>query len=84
METIEPTTAVEVASEDLIGILRSNATAAIGMAAHVADLLRAANDRVFATTTSTANGRILATLLSQVEARQARTPAKRRSSWSAA
>lgn len=74
METIEPTTAVEVASEDLIGILQSNAKAAIGMAAHIADLLRNANDRVFAAATSSASGRVLATLLSQVEARQARDP----------
>jgi CRP/FNR family transcriptional regulator, cyclic AMP receptor protein len=74
METIEPTTAVEIASEDLMGILQSNAKAAIGMAAHIADLLREANDRVFTSTTSSSNGRILATLLSQVEARQARSP----------
>jgi CRP/FNR family transcriptional regulator len=74
METIEPTTAVEIASEDLMGILQSNAKAAIGLAAHVGDLLREANDRVFASTTSSANGRVLATLLSQVEARQAHHP----------
>ena len=77
METIEPTTAVEIAAEDLMAILHGNAEAAIGMAAHIADLLRTANDRLFATTTSSANGRILATLLSQVEARQARASRRR-------
>jgi CRP-like cAMP-binding protein len=76
MEAIEPTTAVEIDSDDLMAILQSNAQAAIGLAAHVGDLLREANDRVFATATSSANGRVLATLLSQVEARQARDPGK--------
>ena len=44
------------------------------MAVHVAALLREANDRLFDTSTSTVNGRILATLLAQVEARQAQRP----------
>ena len=57
-----------------MAVLRGNAEAAIGMAVHVAGLLRTANDRLFDTSTSTVNGRILATLLSQVEARQARHP----------
>ncbi len=74
METVEPTTAVAIAAEDLMGILRGNARAAIGMAVHVAELLRTANDRLFNSATSTVNGRILATLLAQVEARQARQP----------
>lgn len=74
METVEPTTAVAIAADDLMAILRGNAEAAIGMAVHVAELLRTANDRLFDTSTSTVNGRILATLLSQVEARQARHP----------
>jgi CRP-like cAMP-binding protein len=40
----------------------------------VAGLLKRAEDRLFATSTSTVNGRILATLLAQVEARQVRHP----------
>jgi CRP-like cAMP-binding protein len=36
--------------------------------------LQKAEDRLFATSTSTVNGRILAALLAQVEARQARHP----------
>ena len=74
LETVEPTSALEIAGEDLMTILRGNADAAIGMAVHVAELLRTAENRLFATATSTVNGRILATLLAQVEARQARHP----------
>jgi len=72
MQTVEPTTAVAIAGADLIAVLRGNADAAIAMAVHVAALLRSANDRLFEAATSTTNGRILATLLGQVEARQAR------------
>jgi CRP-like cAMP-binding protein len=62
--------AVSIAQEDLMAILRSNAEAAISMAVHVARLLQRATDRQFASATSTVNGRLLATLLAQVEARQ--------------
>lgn len=75
MEVVEPATAVAIAAADLQEILNRDAQAAIGMAVHVAELLRAANDRLFATATSTVNGRVLATLLAQVEARQAQGPA---------
>src|SRR4029079_275068 len=44
----------------------------ISMAVHVARLLQRATDRQFATATSTVNGRLLATLLAEVEARQSR------------
>ena len=74
METVEPTTAVAIGADDLMAILHGNARAAIGMAVHVAELLRTANDRLFNSATSTVNGRILATLLAQVEARQALQP----------
>ena len=57
-----------------MAILRGNAEAAISMAVHVAGLLQQAEDRHFATATSTVNGRILSTLLAQVEARQLRHP----------
>lgn len=77
LEAIEPTTAVAIGADDLMAILRGDAEAAIGMAVHVAELLRTANDRLFNTATSTVNGRILATLLGQVEARQARHPGER-------
>lgn len=74
MEVVEPTTAIAIAAADVQAILHGDADAAMGMAVHVADLLRRANDRLFATATSTVNGRIVATLLAQVEARQARHP----------
>jgi CRP/FNR family transcriptional regulator len=74
MVTLEPTTAVAISREDLLALLENNAQAAISMAIHVAGLLQRADERLFATSTSTVNGRILATLLAQVEARQARHP----------
>ncbi|TML08964.1 MAG: Crp/Fnr family transcriptional regulator [Actinobacteria bacterium] len=74
MQAVEPTTAVAISREDLMAILENNARAAINMAIHVAELLQRADERLFATSTSTVNGRILATLLAQVEARQARHP----------
>jgi CRP/FNR family cyclic AMP-dependent transcriptional regulator len=74
LETLEPTTALAIASADLMTVLRGNAEVAIAMVGQVTQMLRDANDRLFQATTSTTNGRLLAALLSQVEARQARTP----------
>jgi CRP-like cAMP-binding protein len=74
MQALEQTEAVAISREDLMAILLGNAQAAVSMAVHVAELLHKAEDRLFATSTSTVNGRILAALLAQVEARQARHP----------
>lgn len=74
LHAVEPTTAVAISREDLMEILHGNAEAAISMAVHVAGLLQRATDRLFASQTSTVNGRILSTLLAQVEARQSRHP----------
>jgi len=74
LQAVEPTTAIAISHEDLMEILRGNAEAAISMAVHVAGLLERAQNRAFASTTSTVNGRILATLLAQVEARQIHHP----------
>ena len=74
MQAVDPTTAIAISRDDLLAILRGNAEAAISMAAHVARLLQRATDRLFASSTSTVNGRILAALLAQVEARQSRHP----------
>jgi CRP-like cAMP-binding protein len=71
LQAVEGTTAIAISREDLMAILHGNAEAAISMAVHVARLLQNAQDRQFASQTSTVNGRILATLLAQVEARQA-------------
>jgi CRP/FNR family transcriptional regulator len=74
LQAVEETTAIAIARADLMSILHANASAAISMAVHVAGLLQKAEDRRFASATSTVNGRILATLLAQVEARQALHP----------
>ena len=74
LQSVEPTTAVAISREDLMAILHGNADAAISMAIRVARLLEVAENRRFASATSTVNGRILATLLAQVEARQSRHP----------
>jgi CRP-like cAMP-binding protein len=74
LQAVEGTTAIAISQEDLMAILHGNAEAAISMAVHVAGLLQRAQDRQFASATSTVNGRILTTLLAQVEARQARDP----------
>lgn len=74
LQAVEPTTAIAISREDLMAILHGNAEAAISMAVHVARLLQRATDRLFTTATSTVNGRILAALLAQVEARQSRHP----------
>jgi CRP/FNR family transcriptional regulator, cyclic AMP receptor protein len=74
LQAVEQSTAVRISREDLMAILHGNAEAAISMAVHVARLLQQATDRQFATATSTVNGRILSTLLAQVEARNSRQP----------
>jgi CRP/FNR family transcriptional regulator, cyclic AMP receptor protein len=74
LQAVEQTTAIAISRDDLMEILHSNADAAISMAVHVAGLLQRAEDRRFASAVSTVNGRILATLLAQVEARLAGRP----------
>ena len=72
LQAVEQTTAIAISREDMMEILHGNAEAAISMAIHVARLLQRATDRQFQSATSTVNGRILTTLLAQVEARQSR------------
>jgi CRP/FNR family transcriptional regulator, cyclic AMP receptor protein len=74
VQAVDPTTAIAISREDLLAILHGNAEAAISMAVHVAGLLQRSQDRHFASATSTVNGRILSTLLAQVEARQLHHP----------
>lgn len=74
LQAVDTTIAIAILREDLMAILHGNAGAAISMAVHVARLLQRAEDRQFASATSTVNGRILSTLLAQVEARQSRHP----------
>jgi len=70
LQAVEQTTAIAISREDLMAILHGNAEAAISMAILVARLLQRATDRQFTSSTSTVNGRLVTTLLAQVEARQ--------------
>ena len=71
VEALEPTLAVSLAGDDVMGILRRDPEAAISVAVGLADRLRAANERMFEHALATVTGRVAATLLGQVEARQA-------------
>jgi CRP/FNR family transcriptional regulator len=71
VEALEPTLAVTLAGEDVMSILRRDPDAAISVAVGLADRLRAANERMFEHALATVTGRVAATLLGQVEARQA-------------
>jgi CRP-like cAMP-binding protein len=54
----------------VMAILRSDAEAALSVAVSLADRLRATNERLFESSVSSVAGRVIATLLSAVEARQ--------------
>jgi CRP-like cAMP-binding protein len=71
VEAVEPALAVALAGEAVMGILKTDPEAAISVAISLADRLRAANERMFEHSLATVNGRVAATLLGQVEARQA-------------
>jgi CRP/FNR family transcriptional regulator len=71
VEAVEPTLAVALAGEDVLDLLKTDPEAAISVAVGLADRLRAANERMFEHALATVNGRVAATLLGQVEARQA-------------
>jgi CRP/FNR family transcriptional regulator, cyclic AMP receptor protein len=71
VETVEPTLAVALAGRDVMSILKTDPEAAISVAVGLADRLRAANERMFEHALATVTGRVAATLLGQVEARQA-------------
>jgi CRP/FNR family transcriptional regulator, cyclic AMP receptor protein len=71
VEALEQTLAVALAGDDVMSILRTDPEAAISVAIGLADRLRAANERLFEHAMATVTGRLAATLLGQVEARQA-------------
>ena len=71
VEALEPTLAVALAGENVMSILKADPEAAISVAVGLADRLRAANERMFEHALATVTGRVAATLLGQVEARQA-------------
>lgn len=71
VEAAEPTLAVVLGGGDVMSILKNDPEAAISVAVGLADRLRAANERMFEHALATVAGRVAATLLGQVEARQA-------------
>jgi len=72
VQAAEETVVVGLGAEKVASILRSDAEAAFGMAVMLAGRLRASNERMIENALSTVQGRIAATLLAQVEARQRR------------
>ncbi len=74
---LEPTSAVALSAEDVMGVLRTDADASLAVAIGLADRLRATNERLFEYALATVSGRVVATLLAQVEARQAQGAGER-------
>ena len=68
---LELTSAVAIAAEDVMGVLRTDPEAALRVAIGLANRLRDTNERVLEYALASTSGRVVATLLSQVEARQA-------------
>jgi CRP/FNR family cyclic AMP-dependent transcriptional regulator len=68
---LELTSAVALAAEDVMEVLRTDAEATLRAAIGLADRLRATNERLLEFALATTSGRVVATLLAQVEARQA-------------
>ncbi len=71
VEAIEQTLAVQLTGTEVMSILRRDADAALNVAIGLAARLRASNERLLEHALSTVTGRVTATLLGQVEARQA-------------
>lgn len=67
---LELTSAVALAADDVMGLLRTDARATLRVATGLADRLRATNERLLEYALATTSGRVVATLLAQVEARQ--------------
>jgi CRP/FNR family transcriptional regulator len=71
VRAVEPTMGVALSARDVMGILRSDPEASLSVCIMLAERLRAANERMFDYALATVSGRVAATLLAQVEARQA-------------
>jgi CRP-like cAMP-binding protein len=71
VQAVDPTIAVALTSRQVLEILRTDANAALGLATLLANRLRSANERMFEYAMATVSGRVVATLLAQVEARLA-------------
>jgi CRP/FNR family transcriptional regulator, cyclic AMP receptor protein len=68
--TLEPTSAVVLAADDVMEVLRTDAAATLRVAMGLADRLRETNERLIEHALASVPGRVVATLLAQVEARQ--------------
>jgi CRP-like cAMP-binding protein len=73
----EETLVVGLGADQVVEVLRGDAEAALGMALTLAKRLRAANERVTEHALATVSGRVAATLLAQVEARQSQGAGER-------
>jgi CRP/FNR family transcriptional regulator len=71
VQAAEATVVIGLGADDVMVLLRSDPEAALGVAMTLADRLRAANEKLFDYALATVSGRVAATLLAQVEARQA-------------
>jgi CRP/FNR family transcriptional regulator, cyclic AMP receptor protein len=69
VQVVERTTAVVLAADDVMSVLRSSPEAALGMSVALANRLRTTNERLIEYALASTSGRVVATLLSQVEAR---------------
>jgi CRP/FNR family transcriptional regulator, cyclic AMP receptor protein len=67
----DETLIVGLGADQVVEVLRGDSDAALGMAFTLAKRLRAANERVIEHALATVSGRVAATLLAQVEAKQA-------------
>lgn len=72
VQATEPTTAIALSQNHVMSIFRSDPEAALSLAAHLAQLLRVTNERLLEHSLASTSGRVVATLLSQVEAKQSR------------
>jgi CRP/FNR family transcriptional regulator len=68
---LELTSAIALAAEDVMEVLRTDPAATLRVVVSLADRLRATNERLLEYALATTSGRVVATLLAQVEARQA-------------
>jgi CRP/FNR family transcriptional regulator len=68
---LEWSSAIALAAEDVMEVLRTDPEAALRVAIGLADRLRATNEQLLEYALATTSGRVVATLLAQVEARQA-------------
>jgi CRP/FNR family cyclic AMP-dependent transcriptional regulator len=66
----EPSVGVALEGRTVMAILRNDPEAALSVAVSLADRLRATNERLFEASLASVSGRVVATLLSAVEARQ--------------